>query len=499
MRVGSLFSGIGGFDLGLERAGMEVVWQVEKDRQARSVLRRHWPEMDLYEDVCDVGGVRLDSGRERGHGASPDDGNGVRVGADDQRNENLSGSKGGNNGSRPRSTLAPVDIICGGFPCQDLSVAGKRAGLDGARSGLWHEFHRIVAELAPTWVLIENVPGLLSSNDGRDMAVIVRGLAQLGYVGAWRVLDSQYAGVAQRRRRVFMLACNDPRAGCPAEVLAIAEGVSGHPAPSREAGADVTGSLTGGARSSSCGNPDDNRAQAGFVIAHALTARFDSGEDGTGRGTPIVAQCHGSNVGPMGHLRSGNGHVTGGVPFVFDPKASPSRPQSVTEDMSPTLESAGQKVPAVFRKAQKAHDSDDCERWEEAEHSNTLAGHGTTTSEVVAQSLAVRGRDGVPQAELGDDGKANAILTPNGGRAGIGAGAVLHTVPRRLTPRECERLQGFPDDWTRRTDDGTELADSPRYRMLGNAVTVNVAHWIGTRLMESLSGVAALEATGEGE
>ena len=137
MTVGSLFSGIGGLELGLERAGMEVVWQVELDKQARSVLRRHWPEVSIYEDVRDVG----------------------------------------------RSNLDGVDLICGGFPCQDVSVAGKREGLAGERSGLWWEFHRIIGELARAWCLIENVPGLLSSNDGRDMAVIGGGMGELGCGG----------------------------------------------------------------------------------------------------------------------------------------------------------------------------------------------------------------------------------------------------------------------------------------------------------------------------
>ena len=159
MRVGSLFSGVGGFDLGLERAGHEIVWQVENDKQCRSVLRHHWPNVDLYEDVKDVG----------------------------------------------RTTLSSVDLICGGFPCQDLSVAGGRAGLAGERSGLWGEFHCIISELTPTWLLIENVPGLLSSNEGRDMAVIVHGLEELGYGWSYRILDSQYFGVPQRRRRVFIV------------------------------------------------------------------------------------------------------------------------------------------------------------------------------------------------------------------------------------------------------------------------------------------------------
>ena len=431
MRVGSLFSGVGGFDLGLERAGHRVVWQVEKDKQARSVLRRHWPNVDLYEDVCDVGGNQGCGDRQEAGGGTATGGHDGGRGVHPERDGGSRGDAGtGDDLAAQRTNLAPVDLICGGFPCQDLSVAGRRAGLDGARSGLWFEFHRIVSELRPTWVLVENVPGLRSSDGGRDLATVVRGLAQLGYVGAWRSLDSQYLAVAQRRERIFLLACRDPRAGCPAEVLALAEGMSGHPAPSREAGSRVAGGAEGGA---------------------------------------------------------------------------------------------------------------------------------------TGQSLAIRGRDGIPQAELGTDGLANAVLTPNGGRAGVGAGAVLApgraiddtdhlrlahtlraegfdasedgtgrgtplvaqtltkdmyrsggatagnnpgvrnvlvvsqngsdaTIPRRLTPREAERLMGWPDGWTAEGVDENgnvvKLADGPRYRMAGNGVVGTVSEWLGHALIHT-------EATGD--
>ena len=168
--VGSVFSGIGGFDLGLERAGWQVRWQIENNSFRQNILRRHWPDMELRTDV------RTDTdGLER------------------------------------------TDLVCGGFPCTDLSVAGKRAGLAGEQSTLWYDFRRLVEDTRPTWVLVENVPGLLSSHEGEDFAIVVRGLAELGFGVAWRVLDSRYFGVAQRRRRVFIAG----RAGrpCPLEVL----------------------------------------------------------------------------------------------------------------------------------------------------------------------------------------------------------------------------------------------------------------------------------------
>ena len=168
--VGSVFSGIGGFDLGLERAGWQVRWQIENNPWRQERLREHWPEVELRTDV------RTDT-----------DG------------------------------LDRVDLVCGGFPCTDLSVAGKRAGLAGEQSSLWYEFVRLVEDTRPTWVLVENVPGLLSSHQGKDFAIVIGGLAERGFGVAWRVLDSRYFGVAQRRRRVFIAG----RSGrpCPLEVL----------------------------------------------------------------------------------------------------------------------------------------------------------------------------------------------------------------------------------------------------------------------------------------
>ena len=165
MTVGSLFSGVGGFDLALENVGMTVRWQSEVDRFASHVLADHWP------DVPNLGDI--------------------------------------NNICMPER----VDVLCGGFPCQDISRAGHKKGLAGARSGLWFEFARIIGEVEPEWVVIENVAGLLSSNSGRDMGTVVTSLGNMGYGWAYRVLNSVGFGVPQRRRRVFIVGhrSNNPR------------------------------------------------------------------------------------------------------------------------------------------------------------------------------------------------------------------------------------------------------------------------------------------------
>ena len=191
MKYGSLFTGIGGFDLALDRCGMECAWQVEINKWRRKVLEKHWPDVERFEDVREVG----------------------------------------------RHNLKPVDLICGGFPCQDLSVAGKRGGLKAERSGLFFEFARIVGELQPAWFIVENVFGLLSSEAGRDFTIVLSTLDDLGYGLAWRVLDSRYFGVAQRRRRVYVVGYLG--APCPFEVLFEPEGGAGDIEAGGEAGEGV--------------------------------------------------------------------------------------------------------------------------------------------------------------------------------------------------------------------------------------------------------------------
>lgn len=161
MKVASFFSGIGGFDLGLERAGMEVVFQCEKDTFAQKVLRKHWPNVILKEDINDVS-------------------------ADD---------------------VPESDLWCGGFPCQDLSLAnqGKRKGLIGERSGLFYKYVELISRRKPRWVIIENVPGLLNSHSGNDFRVVIESLDELGYCVSWKVLDAKFFGTPQRRRRVFIV------------------------------------------------------------------------------------------------------------------------------------------------------------------------------------------------------------------------------------------------------------------------------------------------------
>lgn len=180
----SLFAGIGGFELALERNGVKVVASVEIDKQAQKILQKHFPTSQIFGDIQEVTGAQLIEA-----GFDPDNG-----------------------------------IITGGFPCQDLSVAGKRAGLAGQRSGLFWEICRLLDETRSQTFILENVPGLLSSNGGKDMAVVIEALVERGYSVAWRVLDARYFGVPQRRRRVFIVGDRGGIQTRPAKILDIEQG-----------------------------------------------------------------------------------------------------------------------------------------------------------------------------------------------------------------------------------------------------------------------------------
>lgn len=157
MKVGSLFAGIGGFDLGLERAGFEITFQVEIDPYCQRVLAKHWPNVQRYGDIRAI----------------------------------------------DWATVPRVDLLCGGFPCQDLSFAGKRAGIDGERSGLWSEYVRAIRALRPRFILVENVPGLLTNE---YMGRVLGDLAQSGYDAEWEVLSACQLGAPHPRERLFILA-----------------------------------------------------------------------------------------------------------------------------------------------------------------------------------------------------------------------------------------------------------------------------------------------------
>ena len=304
-----------------------------------------------------------------------------------------------------------IDLLVGGTPCQSFSVAGLRKGLDDPRGNLMLTYLAIAAQYQPKWLVWENVPGVLSSQRGRDFGTFLGALGQLGYGFAYRVLDAQYFGVAQRRRRVFVVGyLGDWRRA--AAVLFERESMSGHPAPSREAGQEAAPTVTQGAPFSRTGN---ERVEAEAVVAQCLTTRTGSAYDPT----------------------------TETLPIAFGAQNSANQGDSVSTEVTPTLDKS--KTPAV------AFGID----------------HDLNGAKELMGPL-IRGPQGAP-------------------RNAISQGAQV----RRLTPTECERLQGFPDNYTQipwRNKAAKDCPDGPRYKAMGNSMAVPVMRWIGERIqmVESL-------------
>ena len=190
---------------------------------------------------------------------------------------------------------ADIDVLVGGTPCQSFSVAGLRKGLDDPRGNLMLTYLAIAAKYRPEWMVWENVPGVLFSNGGRDFASLLRGLDELGYGWAYRVLDAQYFGVAQRRRRVFVVGhLGDWHRA--AAVLFERHSLSGHPAPSREKG---EGAADRPAKSLRGRSNASHREDSDNYVTHSLRANgFDASEDGTGRGVPLIPQTWPAEVAP---------------------------------------------------------------------------------------------------------------------------------------------------------------------------------------------------------
>lgn len=361
---------------------------------------------------------------------------------------------------------ADVDLLVGGTPCQSFSVAGLRAGLADPRGNLALVYLAVAERYRPLWLVWENVPGVLSSGGGRDFGSFLGALGQLGYGFAYRVLDAQYFGLAQRRKRVFVVAhLGDWRRA--AAVLFERESLSGHPAPRREAREDVAGTLS--SRTSAGGGLGTDFDLAGDLIAPTLDARAGrSGETSFATSSGLVperaraltaknqrldsetetfvpiafsAKDHGadaSDVSPT--LRAGghaDSHANGGVmpAIAFGWQNSESQGDSASEDVTPTLDKS--KTPAV---------AIDC-------YNGSVDGDTTLTLR---------------------KGNGNEL----GGVPAMQRGMQV----RRLTPRECERLQGFPDDYTLIEYRGKPAADGPRYKALGNSMAVPCMAWIGRRI-----------------
>jgi DNA (cytosine-5)-methyltransferase 1 len=375
---------------------------------------------------------------------------------------------------------AHQDILVGGTPCQAFSVAGLRQGLADLRGNLTLTYLAVAQRYRPRWVVWENVPGVLSINGGRVFGGFLWALGELGYGWTYRVLDAQYFGVAQRRRRVFVVGyLGDWRRA--AAVLFERESLSGHPAPRRETGEAAPTvpsrrSAGGGLGTdfdcvpalTACGGTERKHGHGwgqqelanGYAIpvAHSLRADgFDASEDGTGRGTPIVPiDLRQASRGEK--ITNNRAHGSGGAPGHGVGNAG---------DPAFTVSERGQAIAFSV----KDHGAD------AGALAPTLRAAGHTSSHANGGCMPAVAFD-ARQSDVIQYGEKTGPLDTDGHMIGIQS--VMQV--RRLTPRECERLQGFPDDYTLISYRGKVAADGPRYKALGNSMAVPVVRGIGRRL-----------------
>jgi DNA (cytosine-5)-methyltransferase 1 len=465
----------------------------------------------------------------------------------------------------------PIDLLVGGTPCQSFSVAGLRGGLADPRGNLALRFVQLAAVMQPKWIVWENVPGVLSSGKGRDFGTFLGALGELGYGFAYRVLDAQWFGVAQRRRRVFVVGhLGDWRRA--AAVLFERESVFGNP-PTRgkawEGTSAATPISTRTGRSDDRGDGGDNIVLAAPQVANPLTARMakginttcdegqtpivcgvpdpayaiSAGQQGKGgvfgsgrdsQDTFAVVAFHPtqdpiSSVDGLTHcLGSGSSRGCATAAVAFKPshftRGKDGKPSPVTPPLSADADKGDQDtVLAVpFTKSKRAQSTTDDETWVPGEVSPTMScfDQGDTrattvvafdilgtpatnaakttdvhvplrartprqseasTTTVVAQGFTYSGYSNQPAWMTGDRTDClPASGHSDGSHQGVGVATAMAV--RRLTPRECERLQGFPDDYTLVEYRKKPAADGPRYRALGNSMAVPVMRWIGERI-----------------
>jgi DNA (cytosine-5)-methyltransferase 1 len=365
---------------------------------------------------------------------------------------------------KEREIESNIDVFVGGTPCQSFSVAGLRKGLDDPRGNLMLTYLAIAKQYRPRWLVWENVPGVLSSADGRDFGSFLGGLAVCGYGFAYRVLDAQYFGVAQRRKRVFVVGyLGDWRPA--AAVLFERESLSGYPAPRREKRQEVAGTIAtrfGISRNNheECmtqrvyeNHPADSRVKELDQVCSTVTSRWGTG----GGNAPMVSQetvgtlCADSHPGAY----SGQDAYTGRL------VAQPVSAYSIREDAKANTFSATKLEVSVALKALQP---------------STQSHHAQT---FVAQTVGTDCYNGSITGDIA------CTMGTSGSSVNASGPTVMQSMAvRRLTVIECERLQGFPDHYTDIKPKGKPTADGPRYKALGNSMAVPVMNWIGQKIQK---------------
>jgi len=498
LKYGSVCSGVEAATVAWHDLGWKPQWFSEVDKFPSAVLEHHYPDVPNYGDMTKF--------------------------KEWPKNES-------------------IDLLVGGTPCQSFSVAGLRSGLKDPRGNLMLTYLSMAEQLKPKWLVWENVPGVLSSNRGRDFATFLTAMGKIGYGFAYRVLDAQYFGVPQRRRRVFVVGClGDWRSA--ASVLFESESLSGHPAPSRETRKRVAPTVGTGAPYSRTGNARveadaivfgaQNSASQGASVSKDTSPTLDTSKVPAITIAPrSLALTLGKDVAST--LTSTDYKGVQAVTYALPGNWIGRKPENGGNQVEPFVElSPCQTATDVHAVAYEHHAQDsrvkelpevcstvtakygtgggnmpivassEKQQWP-AEVASTLDAHygdkmGLENQHINSgASLFVPGKPtawSIMPMNSGKDYKARVTEVSQplmaGGPVGGNQGGdfiqpSISTTVRRMTPRECERLQGFPDDYTQISWRGKEAEECPnghRYKAMGNSMAVPVMKWIGERIQE---------------
>ena len=452
MRYASVCSGVEAASLAWMPLGWEAVWFSEIEPFPCAVLKERFPDVPNLGDMTEIKG-------EKYHGT--------------------------------------VDLLVGGTPCQGFSVAGKQGGLNDSRSALCLAYCGLLETMRPRWFVWENVPGVFSTNRGEDFKAFLRKIDEIGYSVAWRVLDAQYVrvdgyprAVPQRRRRVFVVGHLGADWRYPASVLFEPGCLPGDTPPRRVKGAGVARSLT-----TSTGDTSGKEQQhtiisgdGGPLNVICRAGDMANAETGVNVGTTLLARQYKSPPFVCAH-ETGQGYWQSGDiagTLRAEGENRPSRPSNIIcagfsggqgekaggigyeDEVAPTIrsaESGGNQVPDVV--CHENHDAPIAFRWAASPTQGLPIG-------VDYCHTLMANRNGEPAVCYENHAHATGVM-----------GVSVNTSVRRLLPVECERLMGFPDNWTRipwRGKSAEDCPDSPRYKACGNSMCVNVMRWIGLRI-----------------
>ena len=428
MIIGSVCSGIGAPECAWHPLGWRSAFMSEIDAFPRAVLAHHYPEVPLHGDFTTI--------------------------------------QAGDYGA--------IDLLVGGTPCQSFSIAGLRGGMADERGNLALEYLRLAERLRPRWLVWENVPGVLSSAGGRDFGAFVGGLAELGYGWAYRCLDAQHFGLAQRRLRVFVVAyLGDWRPA--AAVLFEPASLRGDPAPGREAGERVAPTVARGSPGGRTYGLDADTADSLIAATSSGHGWWDEAEvgatlraqDSITKADTLIAFGGNNTAGPIDVATALNASHTASGRQDFETETFIAHTLRA-EGHDASEDGTGRGVPLVFGWQNSASQGDSVS----ALHAPTLDKSKTPAvafdlAQITSAANRTRAEAGLPASTLAK-GSNMHVAQP--------------MAVRRLTPRECERLQGFPDDYTLIPYRRAMAKDGPRYRALGNSMAVPVMRWIGHRI-----------------